>query len=215
MLFYGMPIMIEDNPSRKKIIMLLKKSEHITVTEMSKEMGITTMAVRQHLMSLEKRGLISYTSKKAGNGRPVFLYSLTEKAIDHFPKGYGDLARDLLDTIGRLDGSAKIDRLFSERNNMLYKSMQAHIDKSAPLETRVRSLADMLNDRGCLADVSVEGDAIEMKVYNCLLRSVVSQYTEPCEHEQVLFTKLLDADVSRTQCQREGNSSCRYLITSK
>ena len=210
-----MSLILGENPTRKKIIMLLKKSEHLTVAEMSKEMGITTMAVRQHLMSLEKRGFISYISQKAGIGRPVFLYSLTEKAIDHFPKGYGDLARDLLETIARLDGSDKIARLFGERNNKLLKSMQPSIDMSAPLEGRVRSLADLLNDRGCMADVSVQGDSIEIRLYNCLLRSVVSQYKEPCEHEQALFSQLLDAEVSCTQCQRDGGPSCRYIINTK
>ncbi|HEB01872.1 MAG TPA: ArsR family transcriptional regulator, partial [Nitrospirae bacterium] len=94
----------DNNPTRKQIIMLLKKNILQSVAQLSEHMSITPMAVRQHLMGLEKQGIITYKPKKSGIGRPVFLYSLTKKASDIFPKSYSDFVREMLSILEDEDG---------------------------------------------------------------------------------------------------------------
>ncbi|NIR25428.1 MAG: ArsR family transcriptional regulator, partial [Gammaproteobacteria bacterium] len=108
---------MDENPTRQKIIMLLNRAEHRTVAELSNEMDITPMAVRQHLMALERKGVIQYVSKKYGIGRPVFLYSLTEQAKSDFPKAYSTFLRDVLESISEMEGPEKVDDIFRLRMN--------------------------------------------------------------------------------------------------
>ena len=87
---------LNENPTREKIILLLKKRGPLTIDDLSSELSITSMGIRQHLLSLERRGLIEYLTKRKGIGRPAFLYKLTEKADDLFPKEYDKFILNLI-----------------------------------------------------------------------------------------------------------------------
>ena len=65
---------LNDNPTREKILLLLKKNGPQSIENLSQELRITSMGIRQHLLSLERKGLIDYVAKRQGIGRPAFLY---------------------------------------------------------------------------------------------------------------------------------------------
>ena len=72
--------MEETNISTKdKILDLLKKDVSLSVNELVDCLHITHMAVRKHLNSLEKDGLIESHEMKKPMGRPLQLYSLSKK----------------------------------------------------------------------------------------------------------------------------------------
>jgi len=207
-----MSLIIDENPTRKKIIMMLKKSEHLTVKEMSREMGITSMAVRQHLMSLEKRGIIYYITRKYGIGRPVFLYKLTDKAQDFFPKSYGPFVSDVLGIIERLDGRKKVRRIFEERKDRILRERQAAIGTHGTIEDKVRSLVDILDKDGYMVEMDVKKDHLELREYNCPIFNLVGDYHEACSTELDMYRQLFGDKVERIECQRDGAPSCSYLI---
>jgi predicted ArsR family transcriptional regulator len=207
-----MSLIIDENPTRKKIIMMLKKSEHLTVREMSQEMGITSMAVRQHLMSLEKRGIIYYTTRKYGIGRPVFLYKLTDKAQDFFPKSYAPFVTEVLGIIESLDGRKKVRRIFQERKDRILRERQAAIGNKGTTEDRVRSLVALLDRDGYMVELNEMKDHLELREYNCPIHNLVGDYPEACSMELELYRQLFSEKVERIECQRDGASSCTYLI---
>jgi len=115
-----MPIKVDENPTRQNIITLLKKNGGMTIEDLSKNISITPMGIRQHLLSLEKKGLVGYTAKKHGIGRPGFVYMLTESADELFPKTYDRFTLDILKEVKRNDGQEKINKIFGwERDKVL------------------------------------------------------------------------------------------------
>jgi len=186
-----MSLILDENPTRKKIIMLLKKSEHMTVAELSKEMGITSMAVRQHLMSLEKRGIIYYTTRKYGIGRPVFLYKLTDKARDYFPKSYGPLAKEVLGIVERLDGRGKVSRIFQERKERILRERLSVLG-NGPIEERVKNLAGMLDSDGYMVEFDSNNDHLELREYNCPIYSLVSDIPKPAHLNWICTASCLE-----------------------
>jgi predicted transcriptional regulator len=74
----------EEYPTRKSILLFLKEKGPMTIDELSSKLNITRAAIRQHLLSLEKKGLINYIVERKNIGRPPFLYKLSEKAEDLF-----------------------------------------------------------------------------------------------------------------------------------
>lgn len=207
-----MSLISDENPTRKKIIMLLKKAEHLTVAELSKEMSITSMAVRQHLMSLEKRGIINYTTRKYGIGRPVFLYRLTERALDFFPKAYSSFAKEVLRSVETMDGREKVVRIFDQRKNRLFGEYKSLLDSYPDVGQRANAFAEMLDKAGYMVDVDNATDTIEFKQFNCLLHDVVGDYPEACEFELALYRDILGDKVERIECQRDGFPACTYSI---
>jgi predicted ArsR family transcriptional regulator len=84
-----MSLFFDDNPSRKGIILLLKKNGGMSIDELSRDIKITPMGIRQHLNALEKKGIVTYVANRHGIGRPGFIYKLTELAEELFPKSLG------------------------------------------------------------------------------------------------------------------------------
>jgi predicted ArsR family transcriptional regulator len=116
--------MLDENSTRNSIIHLLKKSGGLTIEELSKSINITPMGIRQHLLSLEKKNIVTYIAKKHGIGRPGFVYMLTDSADALFPKAYDKFAIEILKDIKANDGPEKLDTIFRRR-----KDKQLHFIK--------------------------------------------------------------------------------------
>lgn len=201
----------DDNPTRHKIVMLLKKSEHMTVAALSVETGVTPMAVRQHLMSLEKKGIISYQSRKYGIGRPVFLYRLTDKAASFFPNAYEKFILDTLMTIREHEGPDKLNELFRLRNETLIAEKRSQMSNGSLFE-KVRSLAELMDNDGHMVDIEDSAESFSIRQYNCLLKGVAASFPLTCLYELEFYRALLGSDVTRSQHMLDGHTSCTYLI---
>lgn len=202
----------ENNPTRKQIIMLLKKNSLQSVAQLSEQMNITPMAVRQHLMGLEKQGIITYKPKKSGIGRPVFLYSLTEKARDIFPKSYSDFVREMLSIVEDEGGRKKVDRLFRLHKERAEASKSKSLSSHEGLDGKVSELAVMLDDEGFMVELEEDKDKYLLKQFNCPLASVASDYPEVCKYEIQLYSDLLGKGLDRLECQVDGAPACVYSI---
>lgn len=203
---------VDDNPTRQKIILLLKKAEHMTVAEFSREMGITPMAVRQHLMALERKGIIHYVTKKYGIGRPMFLYKLTEKAMDIFPNSYKGFLMDVLRTVDDMDGRTKIEKIFRVNKQAMLDRKQRLLFGISDFGEKVARFRELLEDDGFLVELEEKKDDFKLKKFNCLLPDVATEFPEACRYELELYRNLLNKNVSRSQSIREGSPSCLYVI---
>jgi predicted ArsR family transcriptional regulator len=207
-----MKLSIDDNPTRQKIIMLLKKAEFMTVAELSREMGITPMAVRQHLMALERKGIVSYVTKKYGIGRPMFLYKLTEKANDIFPNSYGNFLLEVLRALDDMDGRGKIDKIFRVSKQSMLDRKQRALFGANDFTEKVVLFTELLEKDGFLVELEEKKDDFKLKMFNCLLPEVANEYPEACKYELELYRNLLNKNVSRSQSMRGGSPSCVYVI---
>jgi predicted transcriptional regulator len=76
----------QEYPSRENILLLLNKKGPMSVDELSRELNMTRPTIRQHILSLEGKGLVDHAVKRQSIGRPTLLYRLTEKAEGFFHK---------------------------------------------------------------------------------------------------------------------------------
>src|SRR5947208_442557 len=105
--------------TRRDILTLLKRKGPLPADEVAKAVGVSGVAVRQHLDVLESEGLIAVSMERRRLGRPRHLYSLTEAAEDFFPSGYASLATMLLDQVVEQDGPRKLMELLEGRRQRL------------------------------------------------------------------------------------------------
>jgi len=84
MIFNGTNSVFQEYPSRETILLLLRRKGAMSVGELKKELNITRSAIRQHLISLEGKGLVDCAVRRQSVGRPTLLYKLTEKAEGFF-----------------------------------------------------------------------------------------------------------------------------------
>src|SRR5436190_4578148 len=74
------------------------RTRDCTVNDLAAELKLTDNAVRAHLVSLERDGLIRQSGTQPGFRKPHAVYGLTPQAEQIFPKAYGPLL-DLVLTV--------------------------------------------------------------------------------------------------------------------
>lgn len=201
--------------TRKAILTMLKTKGPLSAGDMAKSLGITEMAVRRHLNTLERDNLIEAKIFRQSVGRPSNLYSLTTCADELFPKNYHLLTLDLLEALEAEDGETSVNRLFERRKQKMYAKHSRRLEgKEVP--DRVKELADIQNASGYMVelDKDEEGRFI-FNEYNCPITQVANRYEHACKCELALFQKLLSADVERLECIANGGGKCSYRITPK
>lgn len=202
--------------TRSLILQLLKTEGSRRVGELAATLGLTEMAVRRHLRTLESEGLVRSVSIRQAMGRPTFRYSLTGEADGYFPKKYSQLTLDLLSELEELPGGESvIGSMFEGRRDKLESRYRERLgDRS--LGERVAELAAIQNGGGYMAVCERDrDDAYLLHEYNCPISQIASKYRQACQCEEQLFEKLLGANVERTSCIADGDRRCTYAITAR
>jgi predicted ArsR family transcriptional regulator len=212
MLFFTMYSLLNENPTRGKIMMLLKKMGLMPIDDLSKELNITPMGIRQHLLCLQRKGLIDYVTKRQGIGRPAFLYRLTEKANDLFPKAYDTLIANTFRYLEKNEGRNKIDDIFKWRKNILLKDTREALSDKKSLQDKVHGFKDILESKGYVVDLDETNSYYRLKKFNCPIYKVASEFKEACKYELQMYKDLLGKEVNRQQCMSDGDPSCTYII---
>jgi predicted ArsR family transcriptional regulator len=204
----------QEVPTRRQLLHLLKTRGSCCISELSAALGITEMAVRRHIHTLERDKLIQSELVRQAMGRPMYRYSLTELSDDLFPKNYPQLTLDLLTELEEQpNGVEVIDRMFAGRRVKLEARYQERMQD--------RSLAERIAELGTIQDAggymtewepAEEEGAYRLYEYNCPIAQVAKRYRQACHCEQQLFEQLLDAQVERTECLADGGTRCTYVI---
>lgn len=188
----------------------------MSTKELTEELGITVMAVRRHIQSLERDKLIQSKTIRQSMGRPTAVYCLTEHVEDFFPRKYHILTLELLDELEEHFGEAAVEQLFEGRKDKLFKKYDANM-KGKDLSERVSMLADIQNENGYMVELEkINDEEYLLKEHNCPIEQVATKYQHACRCELKLFESLLgDAEVSRTDCLAKGGQRCTYSIKKK
>lgn len=199
--------------TRTDIINALKRADGLSASQIARHLDITPMAVRKHLVSLERDGLIVSTVAPGTVGRPARHYRLTAQSDDLFPKQYDSIAVEFLSDLAALDGPDKIDTLFSRRAERTFEMLRARVSRATTFDQRVASLAAGMDDLGYLASWEQTGPgAYTVSQYNCAIQRVATTFPQACFYELETYRRLLDADVHRSCHMVSGDHMCCYVI---
>jgi predicted ArsR family transcriptional regulator len=206
----------EETSTRREIVNILRTSGPLTVGELGERLGITHVAVRRHLTSLERDGLVSSVQERLPMGRPTRVYSLTETADDLFPKKYGALTLEILDFLNDAD-EGMVEKFFENRGKNFVARYGPEVSQGETLADRVGRLSDVQMANGYLATWENDGSAeLVLKEFNCPVHQVSRKYPQACQHELEFFKTVLGTEnVERVECIAKGGSSCRYVIAPK
>lgn len=130
----------------------------MSIDDLSRELNITSMGIRQHLISLERKGIINYVTKRSGIGRPAFYYKLTDKADDLFPKLYHDFILQVFKDIEKSDSREMIDNIFKWRKNRILKETKEVLSEKKTLNEKIESFKDILESKGYPAEIENENN---------------------------------------------------------
>jgi predicted ArsR family transcriptional regulator len=207
-----MNIFLDDNSTRKSIIQLLKKSGGLSIEELSKSINITPMGIRQHLLSLEKKGVVTYIAIKHGIGRPGFFYMLTDSADALFPKAYDKFSIEVLEHIRETEGPEKLDAFFRWRKDKQLKTLKDAFAGMEKVDDTVNAMKNILESEGHMVELTRNNGHYHLKQYNCPVNKLAAEFKDLCRYELQLYRELFGERVEREQTLAEGSPACFYKI---
>ena len=194
--------------TRGKIVIALRSGGK-TVNELSENLTLTDNAVRAHLITLERDGLVRSGGTVKGFRKPHFVYELTEEARHIFPKSYDSLFNRLLDSLkGRMPASSLRSILEEVGRNI--GAMRAG-NKEATRGQRVENALAALKELGGEAVAVSENDHLVIRSGGCPFADAVSEHPEVCKIAESLLQEII-GDSVREICDRNNVPRCRFAV---
>jgi predicted ArsR family transcriptional regulator len=199
--------------TRGQLIALLWRSPR-TVDELAGALGITDNAVRAHLSSLERDGLVRQSGLRRSLGKPAHVYDVTAAAERLFPKAYGAVLRHLLDVLGERLTPDVVEAALREVGARL--AAESGVSAHRAIRARITQAAAVFEDLGGLLHLEDDDDADSGKVLlrgdSCPLAAAVPSHPEMCRLMESLLSDLIGAPV-RQRCERDDRPRCFFEIT--
>ena len=198
--------------TRGQIVALLRRGER-TVEELAQALRLTDNAVRAHLATLERDGLVVSMGVRRGTGagKPATLYQLHPEADALFSRAYAPVLRAMLDAIAERMTEHEAEELMRDVGRRLAEQLGR--DVSGDLHTRVHAAATLLSALGGEAYVEKGDDTLQLRGYGCPLSAAVTARAEVCRAVEALLSEVIGVEV-REHCNRGDRPRCCFHIDS-
>jgi len=193
--------------TRGQIVTILRGSP-CTVDELAGKLDLTDNAVRAHLLTLERDGLVRQSGLRRGPRKPHFTYELTPDADALFPKAYDTLLNQLIAVLKNRLKPSEIEEVLRE----VGRAVAADAPAANDLESRVQIAVKVLESIGGAAEVQESEDRILISATGCPLAAAVEAHPEVCRLAETLVAEIVKVPVEE-KCDREGRPKCRFEIT--
>jgi predicted ArsR family transcriptional regulator len=195
------------NSTRGKIVAMLRRGWR-SVDELASALGLTDNAVRAHIATLEREGVVAAAGARRDGtvGKPATLYGVAEGADTLFSSAYAPALAALVAELG--------SRHPTELRSLLRGAGRRLAGRGAgTFAERVGSAAALLTDLGADADMVATEAGYEIRGHGCALAQAVSTCPETCCMVEQLLAEATGGDVVE-RCDRSiSPPHCAFLIS--
>jgi predicted ArsR family transcriptional regulator len=190
---------------------LLRNKPGATIEELGRALGVTRTAVRQHLASLMRDGLVAPGDTRPTGGRPERLFVLTPQGREEFPRRYSWFAQLLIEAIEKEHGRSGL-RL---RLGRIASAVVAGIRRSTPAtgsrRQKVEALSALMDELGYDARMARDLDgAPTIEADNCVFHELATKNPEVCHFDLALLSGFTGGRVTLDECMARGGHVCRF-----
>jgi predicted ArsR family transcriptional regulator len=198
--------------TRGQLVTLLRQGPR-SVDELARSMGLTDNAIRSHLSTLERDGLVrqSGVRRGPGAGKPATLYEVPPEAEALFSSAYAPVLTALVEELS--------SELSVERREALMQAVGRRLAAEVgrrPLEgslaQRVAAATAVLDSWGGAAKVEeLDGRLLIRGTGGCPLSGSTTHRAELCGVLESLLAQLVGAPVQEC-CERGDRPRCRFEV---
>ena len=205
-----------ERKTRRAIAKLLKTDGPIDSAQLAQRLGLTAMAVRQHLYALQREGLVTSEERPVPIGRPAKFWQLTREADHLFPEAYAELSVALINSVKDAFGDEGLERVLTSRCARQRVDYGKRIGPKDSLERKLEELAKVRTEEGYMAEIRREDDGSFLLVENhCPICAAANACQGFCSTELDLFRSVLGPGltVERAEHIIKGDNRCVYRIS--
>jgi len=192
--------------TRGRIVSMLHDS-HKTVNELAEALGLSDNAVRAHLLTLERDGLVAQAGVVKGFRKPHFAYELGPEAQKLFPRSYDVLFNRFVDAIKSAMSSETLKSVMATVGVKLGK--QNAVEGS--LDEKLANAVDVLRELGGAAKIVREDGLTEIKSGSCPFAEAVAEHPEVCQVAESMIGEMVGVKVVE-RCDRTASPKCCFEI---
>jgi predicted ArsR family transcriptional regulator len=200
--------------TRGRIVAELRRRHTASAVDLATEFGLSTNAVRQQLVCLERDGFVGERSVKRGPTKPTLEYSLTPAAETLFPQRYDLMLNAVLREVREAGGEEAIRAIFVRMGQRAVGKYRGRLE-GKDTRGRVLEISEILRSKGVETEVVETERGLELREHNCPYARTVAEHPEVCS----VIHKLLDDAVPRGAEQVEslatGGQACRFEIPAR
>lgn len=197
--------------SRGKILEILRAGEH-TVNDLAAVLKLTDNAIRAHLLSLERDGLVHQSGTQPGFRKPHATYALTSEAEQVFPKAYGPLLDVLLNVFSRKLSPRELRAAMREAGRKVASDHLPGI-QGKTREQRIKAALGVLKELGGSASFDTTDGKHLIRGHGCPLAAATAHHPEACLIAESLLTQIIGVPVEE-HCLQGPNPSCCFEVSS-
>ncbi len=198
--------------ARGKIVAALRRHGKASACDLAHEFGLSTNAVRQQLILLERDSLVTAHSVRRGKTKPTIEYKLTPAAEKYFPQLYDRMLNAVLREVRSTGGEGAIDAIFSSMGRRQSERLKARLG-DRPVAERVAVLTDWLRESGVQVELETTTDGFAISELNCPFTTTVAEHPEICGVIHSVMRETVAPDVQQTTSLAAGDTECRFHIT--
>jgi predicted ArsR family transcriptional regulator len=207
-----------ERKTRRAIVKILKTQGPLGSAQLADQLGLTAMAVRQHLYALQNEGHVEAEERPVPIGRPAKHWRLTREADQLFPEAYAELNVSLIEALRDTFGEEGLGQVLVSRCARQRKDYAKRIRPTDSLVKKLKELARVRTEEGYMAEVRGEKDGSYLLVENhCPICAAANSCQGFCATELDLFRSVLGqgVDVVREEHIVSGDRRCAYRVKPK
>ena len=180
-------------------------------SDIADALKLTDNAVRAHLISLERDGLIQREGSRPGLRKPHASYGLTADAEQIFPKAYGLLLNHLMSSISKRLSSRELRASMREVGRSLAKEHGDQLTKKSRNE-RLLAALDLLKKLGGAVTLHETDGKTFIRGKSCPLAAITAHYPDACLVVEALLTEMIGVPV-KEHCTHGQSPSCCFEVS--
>ena len=188
----------------------LLRAKEQTVNDLAAALRLTDNAVRAHLLSLERDGLVRQAGTQPGFRKPHATYALTAEAEQIFPKSYGALLDLFVSVFSKKLSAREVRAGMREVGRKVASNHLLEVEGKSRKQ-RIEAALRILKELGGSATFHESEGKHFIRGNGCPLAAVTGRHPEACLIAESLLIQIIGVPV-KEHCIHGATPSCRFEI---
>lgn len=197
--------------TRQQILDYLRERGEANVRALGDFLELTATGVRQHLMILEREGLIASREVRGRVGRPALVYRLTDLGEARYPKAYDRLAVAVIAAARDRLPATEFTGLMRAAAGVLAEEHMERVCHGVPAQ-RLTSLCEVLREQDVVVDFEPVSGGFVLEQRTCPYHDAVQASAATCDLDAAFIGAMTRMEVELVSSRARGDETCRFLV---
>ena len=181
------------------ILEAVKKSQGMTVADLSRVLEMSYMGTKQHCVKLENLGFLkTWRVPRKGAGRPEKLYVLTDRCTALFPQAGVELSLNVMEGVKKFFGDSAPEKILFHHYEQQHAKWAPQVSRGKSLVEKATRLVELRDQSGVFGQCQYNPqDGFRIEEYHHPMQEIFDRFPSAIQQEIRMMEKLLGSKVIR------------------